>query len=64
MGSIGPEQPASDWVEQLAGLVLEHGLDTFIFWPLDDPLRQLEVFAREVVPGVREAVARQRAQRA
>jgi alkanesulfonate monooxygenase SsuD/methylene tetrahydromethanopterin reductase-like flavin-dependent oxidoreductase (luciferase family) len=64
MGSIGPEQSASEWVEQLAGLVLEHGLDTFIFWPLDDPLRQLEVFARDVVPRVRESVARQRAQRA
>jgi hypothetical protein len=36
-------------------------MDTFIFWPLGDHLRQLERFAREVVPGVREAVARQRA---
>ena len=46
---------------QLAALVLQHGLDTFILWPPDDPIRQPEVFARDVVPGVREAVARERA---
>ena len=35
-------------------------MDTFIFWPADDRLRQMTLFAAEVVPGVREAVARAR----
>jgi hypothetical protein len=29
-----------------------------VFWPDDEPLAQLERFAREVVPGVRSALAR------
>jgi alkanesulfonate monooxygenase SsuD/methylene tetrahydromethanopterin reductase-like flavin-dependent oxidoreductase (luciferase family) len=61
MGTIGPEMSDSDWIDQLARYVLRGGMDTFVFWPLDDHLRQLERFARDVVPGVREAVARQRA---
>jgi alkanesulfonate monooxygenase SsuD/methylene tetrahydromethanopterin reductase-like flavin-dependent oxidoreductase (luciferase family) len=61
MGTIGPEMSDSDWIDQLGRYVLEGGMDTFVFWPLDDHLRQLERFARDVVPGVREAVARQRA---
>jgi hypothetical protein len=36
------------------------GFDTFVFWPESDPLAQVERFAREVVPGVREAVAKAR----
>jgi hypothetical protein len=32
-------------------------MDTFIYWPADDPVRQAELFASEVVPGVREAVS-------
>ena len=35
-------------------------MDTFIYWPADDRLRQIERFAAEVVPAVREQVARQR----
>lgn len=62
-GNIGPEGdgplegPARKWVETLTGFVLEGGMDTFIFWPGGDHERQTELFAREVVPGVREAVA-------
>jgi alkanesulfonate monooxygenase SsuD/methylene tetrahydromethanopterin reductase-like flavin-dependent oxidoreductase (luciferase family) len=48
--------PASRWVETLTGFALEHGMDTFIYWPSQDHERQTEVFASEVVPAVREAV--------
>jgi alkanesulfonate monooxygenase SsuD/methylene tetrahydromethanopterin reductase-like flavin-dependent oxidoreductase (luciferase family) len=50
------EGPASRWVETLTGFALEHGMDTFIYWPSEDHERQVEVFASEVVPAVREAV--------
>ena len=57
----GPlDGPASRWTETLTGLVLEHGMDTFIFWPSGDHERQVEVFAAEVVPAVREAVGSSR----
>ena len=61
-GHIGTENegpldgPPSRWVETLTGFALEHGVDTFIFWPSVDHERQVEVFAGEVVPAVREAV--------
>jgi hypothetical protein len=44
-------------VEFGANLVVDVGMDIFIFWPADDRMRQIEIFAAEVVPGVREAVA-------
>jgi hypothetical protein len=49
--------PPSHWVEELTRFVDELGFDTFVFWPAQDPVRQVERFAAEVVPGVREAVA-------
>jgi len=52
----GPAQ----WVEELTGLVVEHGMDTFVFGPAEDPERQLRRFAAEVAPAVREEVARHR----
>ncbi|HET7273192.1 MAG TPA: LLM class flavin-dependent oxidoreductase [Rubrobacter sp.] len=53
----GPlDGPASRWVESLTGFALEHGMDTFIYWPSQDHEQQIEVFANEVVPAVREAV--------
>ena len=61
-GNIGPEGegplegPAPKWVETLTGLVLEGGMDSCVFWPGGDHERQTEIFADEVVPGVREAV--------
>jgi alkanesulfonate monooxygenase SsuD/methylene tetrahydromethanopterin reductase-like flavin-dependent oxidoreductase (luciferase family) len=67
MGTItsGPAKgpfdgPAGSWIAELTRLVTEVGMDTFIFWPAEDRLRQLEIFATEVAPGVREAVARAR----
>ncbi len=65
-GTIGPEGegllegPASKWVEQLTRFALELGMDTFIHWPSEDRERQVELFASEVVPAVREAVVAER----
>jgi len=65
-GNIGTEDegllesPASRWVETLTGFALEHGMDTFIYWPSGDHERQVEVFAGEVVPAVKEAVLTER----
>jgi alkanesulfonate monooxygenase SsuD/methylene tetrahydromethanopterin reductase-like flavin-dependent oxidoreductase (luciferase family) len=62
-GTIGAEGdgllegPATRWVEQLSRFALEFGMDTFIYWPSEDHVRQVEHFAGEVVPAVREAVA-------
>ncbi|HEV2094063.1 MAG TPA: LLM class flavin-dependent oxidoreductase [Rubrobacter sp.] len=61
-GRIGPEgeglldAPVERWIETLARFVLEDGMDSFVFWPGGDHERQTEIFAAEVVPGVREAV--------
>jgi alkanesulfonate monooxygenase SsuD/methylene tetrahydromethanopterin reductase-like flavin-dependent oxidoreductase (luciferase family) len=54
--------PVSHWVEELSGFALELGFETFIFWPAEDALRQVERFAAEVAPEVRDAVIRQRGQ--
>jgi alkanesulfonate monooxygenase SsuD/methylene tetrahydromethanopterin reductase-like flavin-dependent oxidoreductase (luciferase family) len=48
------------WVDELTDLAIEHGMDTFIYGPSGDPVRQLQRFAAEVVPAVREQVADQR----
>ena len=54
----GPlDGPPSRGAEELTRLVLEFGFDTFVFWPADDQVRQVELFAGEVAPAVREAVA-------
>jgi alkanesulfonate monooxygenase SsuD/methylene tetrahydromethanopterin reductase-like flavin-dependent oxidoreductase (luciferase family) len=52
--------PVEHWVETLTGFAIELGFDTFIFWPGDDAPQQVERFAQEVVPGVRDAVTRAR----
>jgi alkanesulfonate monooxygenase SsuD/methylene tetrahydromethanopterin reductase-like flavin-dependent oxidoreductase (luciferase family) len=46
--------PDGEWTETLAGWATELGLDTFVLWPRD--AAQVEQFAGEVVPAVREAV--------
>ena len=45
--------PLAPWVETLGGFALELGFDTFVFWPNDEPLDQLQRFAEEVVPALR-----------
>ena len=71
-GRIGPEGegplegPPGKWAEILSGFALELGIDSFVFWPkgpLEDHERQVETFAREVAPAVREAVEGERASR-
>jgi alkanesulfonate monooxygenase SsuD/methylene tetrahydromethanopterin reductase-like flavin-dependent oxidoreductase (luciferase family) len=65
-GRIGPggggflDGPAGQWVEQLLALVTETGMDTFVLWPTEAPDRQLELFAAEVAPALRQAVAAHR----
>jgi alkanesulfonate monooxygenase SsuD/methylene tetrahydromethanopterin reductase-like flavin-dependent oxidoreductase (luciferase family) len=65
-GRIGEEHrglldgPIDHWVEELARFAVELGMDTFIYWPSEDHVRQVELFASEVVPAVREAVAAER----
>jgi len=52
--------PVEHWVEELTRFAVEFGMDTFIYWPSEDHVRQVELFAGEVVPAVREAVAAER----
>jgi alkanesulfonate monooxygenase SsuD/methylene tetrahydromethanopterin reductase-like flavin-dependent oxidoreductase (luciferase family) len=65
-GRIGPggggflDGPAAQWVEQLLPLVTETGMDTFVLWPTEDPEPQLQRFAAEVAPALRQAVAAHR----
>jgi Luciferase-like monooxygenase len=54
------EGPPSHWIEEVSRFVTELGFDTFVFWPNEDPIRQVERFINDVVPGVREQVARAR----
>jgi len=52
--------PVEQWVAELSPLVVEQGMDTFIFGPAEDPVRQVRRFAEEVVPAVRESVQQHR----
>jgi alkanesulfonate monooxygenase SsuD/methylene tetrahydromethanopterin reductase-like flavin-dependent oxidoreductase (luciferase family) len=49
------EGPPEHWTETLGSFARVLGFDTFIFWPSDDPLAQLDRFAQEVVPALRAA---------
>ncbi len=49
--------PPEVWVAQLTDLVLEYGFSAFVLGPGEDAVGDLERFAVEVAPGVREAVA-------
>lgn len=49
--------PVEEWVEQLVRFYWEYRQDTFIFWPVSgNRMVQIEAFAQEVVPAVREAL--------
>jgi alkanesulfonate monooxygenase SsuD/methylene tetrahydromethanopterin reductase-like flavin-dependent oxidoreductase (luciferase family) len=67
-GSIGEEHrglldgPVEHWAEELTRFAVEIGMDTFIYWPSEDHVRQIDLFATEVVPAVRESVAAERSQ--
>jgi alkanesulfonate monooxygenase SsuD/methylene tetrahydromethanopterin reductase-like flavin-dependent oxidoreductase (luciferase family) len=47
------EGPPEHWIETLTGFARELGFDTFVFWPAEQPLDQLERFAEEVIPAFR-----------
>jgi len=51
------------WVDALADWSVDLGFDTYVFWPTTAPLAQLELFATEVVSGVRQRVTERRAAR-
>lgn len=53
--------PVDQWTEELTSLVVEDGFDTFVLWA-EEP-GQLARFAEEVVPAVRQQVARERARK-
>jgi len=57
-GNTPLEGKSSFWIEVLTSLALTTGFDTFIFWPEIPTSEQIELFAREVTPGVREEVAK------
>src|SRR3954468_19206816 len=48
--------PVEHWVETLVGLAREQRFDSFVLWPTEDPLAQIERFGREVAPAVRAAL--------
>ncbi|MGV1009083.1 MAG: LLM class flavin-dependent oxidoreductase [Dermatophilaceae bacterium] len=52
--------PVGQWVDELTALVVDSGMDSFVFGPADEPVRQTEVFAAEVAPAVRAAVTAHR----
>lgn len=51
--------PPDQWVDKLTDLTRNHGFDTYIFWPEDDPLDQIPRFV-EVADRVRETVTAER----
>ncbi|GAA1072448.1 LLM class flavin-dependent oxidoreductase [Nocardiopsis composta] len=53
--------PVEQWTDELTGLAVEHGMDTFVFGAEGDDLRQFQLFTEEVAPTVRTAVAAHRA---
>ncbi|MEU5864193.1 LLM class flavin-dependent oxidoreductase [Nonomuraea sp. NPDC047529] len=66
-GSLSPlrgagflDGPAALWAEQLTELVFEAGMSGFVLAPGVEAERDLRVFAEEVAPAVREAVAGER----
>ena len=54
---------AAQWVTELTGAVLEHGAGGFTYFPIGDlPVeRASALWAEEIVPGVREALAKHEA---
>ena len=48
--------PVDQWIDTLTGWALDLGVDSFVFWPPDTGTGQVDRFAAEVVPRVRELV--------
>ncbi|MDN5914742.1 MAG: hypothetical protein L0I76_06475 [Pseudonocardia sp.] len=45
------------WIDQLLDTVERFGMNAFVFWPNEDHDRQRQIFAEQVVPEVRQALA-------
>jgi hypothetical protein len=58
-GNTPLEGKSAYWIEVLTSLAIATRFDAFIFWPEVSSSEQIERFAHEVAPGVREAVARE-----
>ena len=41
--------PSSQWIDTLGGWATDLGIDSFILWPADPALDQIELFATQVV---------------
>lgn len=52
----GLDGPVEQWVEILAGWATDLHVDTFVYWPTDSGVGEVERFAQEVVPAVRRLV--------
>lgn len=54
-GLVGPVER---WIDAITTLYHDSGMDTFIFWPVaGDEHAQIEIFAQEVVPALRESLS-------
>ena len=60
-GGLGPgplDGPVERWAEVLASWHRDMRIDTFVYWPPDSATNGVERFALDVVPAVRDAIAR------
>jgi alkanesulfonate monooxygenase SsuD/methylene tetrahydromethanopterin reductase-like flavin-dependent oxidoreductase (luciferase family) len=55
-GSAPIEGTSTYWTEMLVSLALDVRFDAFVFWPQEMSREQVERFAHEIAPAVREAV--------
>jgi len=57
MAASGLELRADRWNTRLTMLYTDYQMNTSVFWPEDDRERQFRIFAEDVVPAVRAALA-------
>lgn len=51
--------PEDQWIDELTSLTLEHGFDSYVFWPEGDPIEQVRRFT-DVAEQVRARVEEER----
>ena len=56
-GEVSRSEPSERWIDTLVSWAHEYRLDGFVFWPQDPGTQQVERFASDVVPGVRQALS-------
>jgi alkanesulfonate monooxygenase SsuD/methylene tetrahydromethanopterin reductase-like flavin-dependent oxidoreductase (luciferase family) len=57
---MGEIDDVAAWTERLSAFVTELRFDTLVFWPGgEEPRRQLDLYAQEIVPALRERAAAQ-----